>query len=63
MIRKAHRFMGNCEPILRRLTKKLTPDQLRSCIPLEGKETTLFQAYPQQMVIARRQRRSTSTTP
>ena len=50
MIRKAHRFMGNCEPILRRLTKKLTPHQLQSCAPLEGKETTLSQVYPKQMV-------------
>ncbi|CAK9008588.1 unnamed protein product [Durusdinium trenchii] len=50
MIRKGHRFMGNCPHVLARLSRKLTPDQQKQCVPLQGKETTLSQHYPPEMV-------------
>ena len=50
MIRKTFRFMGNCPHVLARLTRRLSPEQLRQCVKLEGKETTLSQHYPDEMV-------------
>ena len=50
MIRKPFTFMTNCPEIYQRLQKKLSSEELRQCVPLEGKETTLSQEYPPQMV-------------
>ncbi|CAK9085324.1 Pentatricopeptide repeat-containing protein [Durusdinium trenchii] len=50
MIKKGHRFLGNCPMVLRRLTRRLSPEQLKQCVPLEGKETTLSQVYPPRLV-------------
>ena len=50
MIKKGFRFMGNCPHILHRLTRKLTPEQLHQCVPIEGRETRLSQVYPHEMV-------------
>ena len=47
---RGQRFMGNCPHILHRLTKKLTPEQLHQCVPIEGRETRLSQVYPYEMV-------------
>ena len=45
MIRKGHRWITNSSLLASRLQRRLTPDQLRQCVPLEGKETTLSQTY------------------
>ena len=50
IIRKGHRFMGNCQHVLARLQRKLSPEEQRLCVPLEGKETTRSQEYPPGMV-------------
>ena len=50
MIKKGHRFLGNCPMVLHRLTRRLPPEQLKQCVPLEGKETTLSQVYPPRLV-------------
>jgi hypothetical protein len=50
MIRKTFKFLGNCPHVLARLTRRLSPEQLRQCVKLEGKETTLSQHYPDEMV-------------
>ena len=52
LVKKSFRFMGNCEPILRRLRKKLDAEQLKQCVPIEGSETTATQVYPPEMVKA-----------
>ena len=50
MIRKTFKFLGNCPHVLARLTRRLSPEQLRQCVKLEGKETTLSQHYPDEMI-------------
>ena len=50
MIRKGHRFMGNCPHVLKRLGRHLSAEEQRRCVPLQGRETTLSQHYPHQMV-------------
>ena len=50
MIRKTFKFLGNCPHVLAQLRKKLSADELRLCVPLEGKEVTNSQQYPDQMV-------------
>ena len=45
MIRKAHQWVTNAPLLAARLQRRLTPDQLKQCVPLEGKETTLSQVY------------------
>ena len=45
MIRKGHRWVTNAPLLAARLQRRLTTDQLRQCVPLEGKETTLSQTY------------------
>ena len=50
MIKKGFKFLGNCPLVLDRLTRKLEPHLLRQCVPLEGKETTLSQHYPDNMI-------------
>ena len=52
LVKKSFRFMGNCEPILRRLRKKLDAELLKQCVPIEGSETTATQVYPPEMVKA-----------
>ena len=42
--------MGTCPLILDRLTWELDAQQLLQCVPLVGKETTLSQHYPDEMV-------------
>ncbi|CAJ1354878.1 unnamed protein product [Effrenium voratum] len=49
-IRKGFRFLGNCPYVLDRLSRKLTPEELLECVPLQGRETTLSQRYPEEMV-------------
>ena len=51
MIRKGFRFMSNCPELLNRLQRKLDPEQLQQCVPLQGKETTRSQRYPHKMVM------------
>lgn len=51
-IRKAHRFLGNCPPVLRRLQRRLTAEEQKQCVPLEGRDTTLSAVYPPDMVKA-----------
>lgn len=51
-IRKAFRFASNSKDILSLLSKRLDADQLKLCTPLEGKETTLSQEYPPDLVSA-----------
>ena len=48
MIRKGFRFMSNCPELLNRLQRKLDPEQLQQCVPLQ---TTLSQHYPHEMVM------------
>ena len=50
MIRKPFTFMTNCPELYQRLQRKLSPSELRQCVPLEGKETTLSQEYPPGLV-------------
>ena len=50
MIKKSFKFLGNCPHVLERLSRKLDADQLQQCVPLVGKETTLSQHYPDDMV-------------
>ena len=50
MIRKTFTFLGNCPHVLAWLSHRLSPEQLQQCVPLEGKETTLSQHYPAEMV-------------
>eukprot|EP00438_Fugacium_kawagutii_P029741 Skav215795 [mRNA] locus=scaffold3885:36272:44804:+ [translate_table: standard] len=50
MIRKGFKFAGNCPHVLQRLCRKLNAEQLKQCVPLEGKETTLSQHYPEDMI-------------
>jgi hypothetical protein len=50
MIKKSFKFLGNCPHVLERLTRKLDPEQLQQCVPLVGKETTLSQHYPDDMI-------------
>ena len=45
MIRKGHRWLTNSEWLASQLQAKLTPEQQRQCVPLEGRETTLSQVY------------------
>ena len=50
MSRKTFKFVGNCPHVLARLSRRLSTEQLQQCIKLEGKETTLSQHYPDEMV-------------
>ena len=50
MIKKSFKFLGNCPCVLERLTRKLDSEQLLQCVPLVGKETTLSQHYPDDMI-------------
>ena len=52
MIRKGHRFVGNCPLVLEALSKRLTPEEQKMCVPLQGRDTTLSQHYPPDMVTA-----------
>eukprot|EP00438_Fugacium_kawagutii_P029958 Skav226340 [mRNA] locus=scaffold3640:78828:81310:- [translate_table: standard] len=52
MIKKTFQFASNDPIILEYLTKKLNPEQLAQCVPLEGKEVTLSQHYPPGLVQA-----------
>lgn len=45
MIRKGHRWLTNSEWLANQLQAKLTPEQQKQCVPLQGKETTLSQVY------------------
>ena len=45
MIRKGHRWLTNSEWLANQLQTKLTPEQQKQCVPLQGKETTLSQVY------------------
>lgn len=38
--------------VLQQLRRRLSPEELKECVPLEGKETTLSQHYPDEMVLA-----------
>ena len=51
LVRKGFRFVGNCPWVLERLCRKLSADELSECKPLEGKETTLSEEYPHDMVL------------
>ena len=51
-IRKGHRFVGNCPHVLEALSRRLTSEEQKRCVPLQGKETTLSQHYPPDMVTA-----------
>ena len=51
-IRKTFRFLGNCPLVLQQLRCRLSAEELKECVPLEGKETTLSQHYPDNMVLA-----------
>ena len=50
IIRKGHKWVTNSPVLAARLQRRLTPDQLRQCVPLEGKETTLSQTYCPELV-------------
>ena len=50
MIKKGHKWVTNAPLLAARLQRRLTPDQLRQCVPLEGKETTLSQVYCPELV-------------
>ncbi|CAK9043953.1 Protein NO VEIN (Protein EMBRYO DEFECTIVE 2597) [Durusdinium trenchii] len=49
-IRKTFRFASNNKDILTFLQDKLTAEELKLRVPLEGKETTLSQEYPQRLI-------------
>ena len=49
-IRKTFRFASNNKDILTFLQDKLSAEELKLCVPLEGKETTLSQEYPQRLI-------------
>ena len=51
LVRKGFRFVGNCPRVLERLGRKLSADERSMCKPLEGKETTLSEEYPHEMVL------------
>ena len=51
LVRKGFRFVGNCRWVLERFCRKLSVEQLSECKPLEGKETTLSEEYPHDMVL------------
>ena len=40
MVRRSFRFMGNCPQVLQRLRQRLTAEQLKQCVPIEGSEIT-----------------------
>ena len=50
MIRKTFKFLGNCPHVLALLRRKLSSEELKQCVPLEGKEVTQSQQYPDEMV-------------
>lgn len=52
LIKKTFQFASNNLTILEFLTRKLDSDQLSQCVPLEGKEVTLSQHYPEGLVHA-----------
>ncbi|CAK9056155.1 unnamed protein product [Durusdinium trenchii] len=49
-IRKTFRFASNNKDILTFLQDKLSAEELKLRVPLEGKETTLSQEYPQRLI-------------
>lgn len=51
LVRKGFRFVGNCPRVLEKLCRKLSADERSMCKPLEGKETTLSEEYPHDMVL------------
>ena len=52
LIKKTYQFVSNNSLLLEFLCKKLDPLQLQQCVPLEGKEVTLSQHYPEGLVHA-----------
>ena len=50
MVKKSFQFMGNCPQVLQRLRRKLTAEELKQCVAIEGSETTPSQVYPPDMV-------------
>lgn len=47
---RSFQFGSNNKDILSYLVKKLSAEELEQCVPLEGKETTLSQEYPPDLV-------------
>ena len=52
MIKKTFKFASNNPKLLQFLTKVLTAEERALCVPLEGKEVTLSQHYPYDLVTA-----------
>eukprot|EP00435_Cladocopium_sp_Y103_P064558 s670_g26.t1 len=52
MIKKTFKFASNNPKLLQYLTKVLSAEERALCVPLEGKEVTLSQHYPYDLVTA-----------
>ena len=50
LIRKTFRFLTNNQHMANALMRKLSPEALQQCVPLEGKEVTLSQEYSDGLV-------------
>ena len=50
IIRKTFRFLTNNQHMANALMRKLSPEELQQCVPLEGKEVTLSQEYSDGLV-------------
>ena len=50
MIKKTFKFASNHPDLVRNLQRKLSQEELQLCVPLEGKEVTLSQHYPPELV-------------
>ena len=50
MIRKTFKFLGSCPHVMAQLRRRLSAEELKLCVPLEGKEVTQSQQYPDEMV-------------
>ena len=50
IIRKTFRFLKNKQHMANALMRKLSPEALQQCVPLEGKEVTLSQEYSDGLV-------------
>ena len=50
MIKKTFQFASNNKDILHYLSDKLTAEELKQCVPLEGKDVTQSQEYPQRLI-------------
>lgn len=51
-ILKRYQFASNHEWLVEPLAKRLTPEERKQCVPLEGKETTYSQVYPERLAHA-----------